>query len=118
MKNERGVSIAEMTMRTWVIQPGSMITHWQNIRYAGLSILGVITLTAALVAMLYTTASDALVSPNLRFGHTEFREMTGMVKMSYANAQEVAAECQTPIALKLDEEKGLTCMQIQNAGQC
>jgi hypothetical protein len=117
MKAERGVSIAEMTMRSWVIQPGSMITHWQNLQYAGLSILGVITLTAALVAMFYTTASETLVSPNLKFGHVEFREMVGMIKMSYANAQEVAADCQTPIDLITDADKGNTCLQLQHAGQ-
>jgi hypothetical protein len=118
MKTERGVSIAEMTMRSWVIQPGSMITHWQNLRYAGLSILGMITLTAALVAMLYTTASDALVSPNLKFGRVVDRQMVGLVKMSYANVAQVAANCQTPISVKTDPDySGTTCLQLQNAGQ-
>ena len=117
MKTDRGVTIAEMTMRSWVIQPGSMITHWQNLRYAGLSILGVITLTAALVATFYTTASDALVSPNLKFGGLESREMVGMVKMNYADSTEVAADCQTPIPMESDSDKGVTCLQLQHAGQ-
>jgi hypothetical protein len=117
MKLGRGVTIAEMTMRSWVIQPGSMITHWQNLRYAGLSILGVITLTVAFVATLYTTASDALVSPTLKFGGVESREMVGMVKMSYANAAEVAADCETPIPEQSDSDKGTTCLQLQHAGE-
>ena len=55
-----GITIAEMTMRAWVMQPGTMITHGHTIRYAGWTILGVASLLATLVAMLYTTASDAL----------------------------------------------------------
>lgn len=56
----KGITIAEMTMRSWVMQPGTMLTHWETIRYAGLTLLGVIALLTALMAMIYTTASDAL----------------------------------------------------------
>ncbi len=59
-KRSKGISIADMTMRAWIMQPGTLITHWHTIRYAGPTILGVISLLAALIAMLYTTASDAL----------------------------------------------------------
>ena len=51
----RGISIAEMSLRTLVMQPGTMITHWENVRYAGTSFLGVVALTAAVLAMFYTT---------------------------------------------------------------
>src|SRR5438045_2031047 len=43
VKNSRGVTIAEMTMRTWVIQPGFMITHFQNLQHVGLTFLGLIS---------------------------------------------------------------------------
>lgn len=56
----RGITIAEMSMRSWVMQPGTMITHYESVRYAGTTFLGTIALTGALMAMLYTTASDAL----------------------------------------------------------
>lgn len=56
----KGITIAEMTMRAWVMQPGTLITHWETVRHAALTFLGMIALTAALVATLYTTASDAL----------------------------------------------------------
>lgn len=56
----KGITVAEMSMRAWVMQPGTMITHWQTVRYAAFSYLGAISLFAALMAMLYTTASDAL----------------------------------------------------------
>lgn len=119
MKVERGVTISEMTMRSWVIQPGSMITHFHNLQHAGLSFLGAITLTAAFVAMFYTTASDALVAPHLRYGSLHKTEMVGLVKSSYANTNYVKITCQTPVSVELDPVNGgPTCNQIVHAGQC
>ena len=60
MKDSKGINISEMTMRSWVMQPGMMITHWETIWHAGVSYLGAIAVVGALVAMLYTTASDGL----------------------------------------------------------
>lgn len=56
----RGITIAEMTMRAWVMQPGTLITHWETAQRSAFTVLGMIALTATLVATLYTTASDAL----------------------------------------------------------
>lgn len=55
-----GVTISEMSMRGWIMQPGTLITHWENVKHAGLSFLGMISLTAALMALLYTTAAESL----------------------------------------------------------
>lgn len=119
MRSERGVSISELTMRSWVIQPGSMITHFQTLQHAGLSILGAITLTAAFVGMFYTTASDALVSPHLKYGTLHKFEMVGLVKTSYGNTKYVQENCQTPVSKNLDPDHfGSTCLQIVHAGQC
>ena len=60
MARERGVSLAELSMRTWIMQPGSLITNYETLRYAALTVLGACCLSAALVALLYTTAADAL----------------------------------------------------------
>lgn len=79
VKSSRGVTITELTMRTWVIQPGFIITHFQNLQHAGLTLLGVITLTAAVVATFYTTASDALVSPHLKYGKWENKLMVSNI---------------------------------------
>jgi hypothetical protein len=118
-KISRGVTIAELNMRTWVIQPGFMITHWQHLHHAGLSFLGVITLTAAFIAMFYTTASDALVSPHLKFGNWEHRKMLGFVQASYANPYFIEDNCQTPILTSLDPTySGTTCLSVEHAGQC
>ena len=60
MKRGKGVTLAEMNMRNWIMQPGTMITHYETIQYAALSFLGLVSLMAAIVGMFYTTASDAL----------------------------------------------------------
>ena len=59
-EGSRGVSISDMSMRAWIMQPGSMIVHWETVRYSGLTFLGAIALIATLVVMLYTTATEAL----------------------------------------------------------
>jgi hypothetical protein len=116
--HRKGVTIAEMSMRTWVIQPGFMLTHWQTLRYAGWTILGVISFIAAIAAMFYTTASDALVSPKLQFGKWEARSLQGLVQTSYANPQFVKAACQTPITVVEDAAYAAdTCLAIQYGGE-
>jgi hypothetical protein len=60
MKDSRGISISDMNMRAWIMQPGSMIVHWEALRYSALTFLGAIALVATFVAMLYTTAAEAL----------------------------------------------------------
>lgn len=59
-KGSRGITISDMSMRTWIMQPGALIVHWETLRYSALTFLGLLTLTATLVAMLYTTAAEAL----------------------------------------------------------
>jgi len=59
-KTARGVTLAEMNMRSWIMQPGTVITHYETVRFAALTFLGALSLTAAIMAMLYTTAAQAL----------------------------------------------------------
>lgn len=59
-KDSNGITISDMSMRTWIMQPGSMIVHWETLRYSALTFLGAMTLTATIIAMLYTTAAEAL----------------------------------------------------------
>ncbi|KAI9746995.1 MAG: hypothetical protein M1835_002268, partial [Candelina submexicana] len=116
VRNSNGVTIAEMSMRSWIMQPGSMITHWESIRYGALTFLGMVSLTAALLAMLYTSASEALVSPKLKYGGWDSQTMFGLVKTSFANPSYTGKMCPTPI--KDDPDAGdTTCLQIEHAGQ-
>ena len=59
-KAARGVTLAEMNMRSWIMQPGTIVTHYEAVRFAALTFLGALSLTAAIMAMLYTTAAQAL----------------------------------------------------------
>ena len=115
--HEKGITIAEMTMRSWVMQPGTLITHKESVRYAAGTFLGLFALLAALMAMLYTTASDALVAPKLKFGKSDHQVMYGQVATSFANTFYVEDHCTTPIQDKTDPNNQDTCIQIQHAGQ-
>ena len=95
-----------------------MITNPKILQKAALSILGGITLTAAAVAMVYTTASDAIVSPSLQFGKWEPVVMKGLVQTSYGNPFYVSKNCQTPISEAMDSESyASTCVAIDHAGE-
>jgi len=95
-----------------------MFTHFHHLKHVGLTVLGMITLTAALVAMFYTTASDALVSPTLKFGKAQTKIMQGLVKTSYANPIYIESNCQTPITTVIDPNSaGTTCLDLEHAGE-
>lgn len=64
----RGISVAEMIMRNWTTQPGTLLLQWESVRYAGPTLLGVLSLITAVTFLLYTTAANALVQPQLAFG--------------------------------------------------
>ena len=115
--DQKSMTIAEMSMRSWVLQPGMMITHWQSVRYAVITYLGIFATLGAVMAMLYTTASDALVTPKLQFGKVEGRLIYGQVSTSFANAKSVADLCPTPIQEKDDPDNGKTCIQLQHNGE-
>ncbi|KAL4972648.1 hypothetical protein BDW66DRAFT_162745 [Aspergillus desertorum] len=117
-KGSRGISISDMSMRTWIMQPGSLIVHWESLRYSGWTILGAITLTATLVAMLYTTAAEALVTPKLKWGAADERVIVGNVWASFANTEYLTQKCKTPVAIEADPEyRNTTCLNMQHAGQ-
>lgn len=117
-KNGKGMTLAEMSMRGWIMQPGTMITHYQTLRYAAFTFLGLLAITVAIMAMLYTTAAQALVTPALRFSEWENRPLYNVVKTTYANPDYLAATCKTPITLAMDPTYyGSTCLAIQHAAE-
>lgn len=115
-KPNGGVTLAEMNMRTWIMQPGCLLTHWETVRYSALTLLGLIALSSTLTAMLYTTASNALVQPQLKWAVTEGIEMMGLVKTQFANPNYTKQECKSPVPLSMDPEEGPgTCLQLEHA---
>lgn len=117
IKSRRGVTLAEMDMRSWVMQPGTMLTHFNTMRSASLSLLGVLTLIAAIVALLYTTASEALVQPQLKFGKPDYQTLKGLVKTSWSNAAYVQSTCASPTKASDKLDGPTTCTEIEYAAQ-
>lgn len=138
VKKSKGMTLAEMTMRNWVIvrlppplretnrsdttkQPGFMLTHWETLPYAAVTFLGAVSLIATIASTFYTTASDVMVSPKLKYGGWENRELSGYVLSSYANTFAAQDSCPTP--LRKEDPDGpvfaaSSCLDIQYAGQC
>ncbi|EEP76297.1 predicted protein [Uncinocarpus reesii 1704] len=117
-KRSPGISIADMSMRSWIMQPGTLLTHWENVRYSALTILGMTALTTAWMAMLYTTAAETLVSPKLKFGPIEETTLYGQIASKFANPHYLASKCLTPISRETDPmHAGATCMELAHVGQ-
>nr|XP_036584947.1 uncharacterized protein CTRU02_04916 [Colletotrichum truncatum]KAF6794715.1 hypothetical protein CTRU02_04916 [Colletotrichum truncatum] len=120
VKKSKGMTLAEMTMRNWVIQPGFMLTHWETLPYAAVTFLGAVSLIASVASTFYTTASDVMVSPKLKYGGWENKELRGYVLSSYANTFATQDSCATP--LRKEDPDGpvfaaSSCLDIQYAGQ-
>jgi hypothetical protein len=114
----RGVTLSELSMWRWVVQPGTLITHWETAVYAGLSVLGILSLLSAILATLYTPATTALVQPLLKQGHWDNILMAGRVKTEFANITYLQETCQTPITQQMDNKNARTaCLQVSHAGQ-
>ncbi|CAK1365071.1 unnamed protein product [Cercospora beticola] len=123
LERARGITLAELNMRAWILQPGTMLTQWESVKYAGISFLGIVSFLAALFAILYTSAATALVQPQLVLPKFESKLLQGLVKSSYANPNYIAENCKTPIKSAYDTEFGdasrdasmTTCLQIEYA---
>ncbi|KAJ8131705.1 hypothetical protein O1611_g1919 [Lasiodiplodia mahajangana] len=113
----QGVTLAEMTMRNWVIQPGSLFTHWEGLPSAATTLLGVLTLIATICSLFYTTASDAMVSPKLTHQDWVTRELQGSVHTSYANPTYVGQNCQNPLTNIDTIHSAESCMNVMFSGQ-
>ncbi|KAG8534403.1 uncharacterized protein KY384_001248 [Bacidia gigantensis] len=118
-KGSRGITLADMHMRVWIQQPGTIFTHWETVRYGGLTFLGAITLSSTILSMLYTTASDALVTPHLRYGRLERRPLLSNVTTVFANQSNQVERCKMPIGASEDDPwiLGQTCTEIEHSGQ-
>lgn len=99
-------------------QPGAIFNNLGAVRHVGRSLLGIMALVATLVVMFYTTASDTMVRPKLRFSDWEKMELNSTVWASYANPTYVNDTCTTPISADMDWAAGESCLAIQYSGDC
>lgn len=67
--------------------------------------------------MFYTTASDAMVSPKLKYGNWEQKELQGWVRTSYANAGYLSQSCQSLLEDEDEVHHAESCINVQFAGQ-
>ncbi|KAL2694787.1 hypothetical protein Neosp_001374 [[Neocosmospora] mangrovei] len=105
-----GITLADITIRNWVIQPGFIFTHYQTLLVAGRTLLGALALLALVATILYTTASEALVSPKLKYGEWETQELTAAVHSYYGNFMDAGLRCtQGPYFIQntTEEEKSI-----------
>lgn len=117
--SHEGMTMAEITMRNWIAQPGTIFTNFKALRHVGRSFLGVTALIATIVVMFYTTASDTMVRPKLQFSRWKQMDLKSTISASYANPTYVSDSCSTPISLEIDPEyAGATCLAVQYSGNC
>ncbi|KAM4065895.1 putative mcm2 3 5 family protein [Hirsutella rhossiliensis] len=114
---ERGMTLAEMTMRNWILQPGTIITGYGKLKYTIFTVLGLPCLLAAVAITLYTPASDALVSPKLLLGKWQSRELVGLVRSSYANTMYAKRTCPYMFREDIDKHAPESCLNVQFSGQ-
>ena len=113
-----GVTLAEITMWRWVVQPGTLLTQSEIARYSGLTILGVLTILTAVLSTFYVTAATAVVQPVSKESQWHSKIMAGSVKADFANALYQQSLCQTPVNRSIDPVySGVTCTQSQYAGR-
>jgi hypothetical protein len=112
----KGVTLSDLSLWRWVVQPGTLIMHPESARYAGFTVLGILSLVSAVLATLYSSASTALVQPTLRQGSWKRTVLSGRVKADFANVNYIKEMCQTPIRTD-PKEGGNVCLQIEHAGQ-
>lgn len=122
LEHPRGITLAEMSMRTWIMQPGTVFTQPESVKYAGVSVLGAFSLLAALMTVLYTSAATALVQPQLRFPDWKPQTLQGVVATQFANPNYIEEHCETPIQSMYDpvlpdgsDPRLTSCMQIEHA---
>lgn len=115
-RGTNGISIADLTMRQWILQPGLIFTNSDAVKYAAPTLLGALVLVATIGATFYTTAAEALASPKLKFGPWQNLQMVGVVETAFANATFLTGACDTPITID-PEAGGTSCLQIDYAGQ-
>jgi hypothetical protein len=109
INSSQGVTLSELTMWRWIVQPGTLVTT-TTARYAGISVLGVLTLLCTILSTVYGTAATALVQPVPRQSDWHSKTMVGSVMTDFANYEYTESLCPLPIPDK--EYANVTCLQL------
>lgn len=101
--------------------PAWLANHpFRDLAVRGCVLLGALSLTATVAAMFYTTASDAMVAPKLKYGGWESKELYGGYWSSYANSGYVKQGCPYMFgfggdAKEVDDQEA--CTNVEFSGQ-
>ncbi|KHN95231.1 uncharacterized protein MAM_06942 [Metarhizium album ARSEF 1941] len=122
-RKSRGLTLAEIGMRDWVKEPGAWFQNWDRLRVGGRTVwtpLTCVMILATVGATLYTAASDAMVSPKLRFDKWTPRVLRGPVATSYGNVKYAKRECPSMFggtAGAADPSADDACINVEFSGQ-
>lgn len=95
-----------------------MFTNIRSWKKVGFTPLGILCMLATLVAVLYTTASDALVAPKLKWGKPEMIVMKNYAMSGYGNVTFVKQSCHLPDGLLADDQGQDSCLAASLSGFC
>ncbi|KAF2734846.1 hypothetical protein EJ04DRAFT_543335 [Polyplosphaeria fusca] len=118
--NGQSVTLASITMRSWVLQPGTLLTQWESVRKKGFTILGLLSLLATSNSLLYTTSAGALVQPQVQLPPRSHSILSGAVRTSPFNTLDMQEQCLQAWPSYGDDPDSAadTCVQIKFASQC
>ncbi|KAJ8114529.1 hypothetical protein OPT61_g3606 [Boeremia exigua] len=113
----QGVSLSEMSMWRWVVQPGTLLTQTEIAKFSGLSVLGFLTLFSTVLSMLYVSAATALVQPIPKESEWQKKDMEGSVRLRAGELDEFYGLCPSPLN-NLSLQSGLSdCTQMKTTGR-
>ncbi|KAI1561785.1 hypothetical protein A1F96_07162, partial [Pyrenophora tritici-repentis] len=116
---QKGISLASVSMRTWILQPGSLLSQFNTFRFAGLSVLGILSFVIAILSLLYTTAAGALVQPQLRLPPWEHTVLAGEVAGDFSSTLKADQTCLTEWPDVGDTQwGGSTCLAVKWSSLC
>ncbi|KAH8654566.1 hypothetical protein BGZ60DRAFT_568372 [Tricladium varicosporioides] len=113
----RGISLADIALREWLIQPGFAIWNWGNLKNASTTVLGFASLLAAIAIYFFTAASNSLVSPHIALGKWETTQFLGQVRQNFGNVIVLKKDCWAPIDSLVDSQNiGESCVNVLASG--
>lgn len=113
----RGINLAEMNIRNWIVQPGSLISTPSTVRYAIWSVLGIVAMCAAICSVLYTTAAESLVSPQLSWDDWKTLDLYAEARAQFANSAWLGHECAPFPTTDDPNDSKESCLQLQHTAQ-
>ncbi|EOA84484.1 uncharacterized protein SETTUDRAFT_111827 [Exserohilum turcica Et28A] len=117
--HQKGVSLATISMRSWILQPGTLLSQWRSVKFAGFSVLGVFSLVTAILSLLYTTAAGALVQPQLRLPPWEKQTLAGEVAGDFSSTLQAKDTCLKAWPDVGDQAwGGSTCLAVKWSSLC